>query len=564
MKLRDWFRYSDREKLLYNPTTGTTITVEGFWRNELGEFNSPDWRREEWLIHSALVPIDQLNAAAAQIMSPDYLTFEMGWDSKDQFSFGDYSHYGEIQLYALAQLVKHPISQNFTVELSRDFINYHALQKRNQSHYYHPIDNILVADTKLDSHEIYDPTARVIIHRDYLRDFLAALGMGLLISLTADRFANAATEEELELDQIEDEQIEELIWISTNIHAPEFTHHNCFRGRSILRRNFVIKPYDKPRFERSPWYYFGESVVEESELPRFIVNDEGKRQSLPQNTYIGNYIKNGIGKFGYLYFRPEVLQKYLQVPGYSVSFHTRNWGVASLPGDRDTIDVGINSHGLVNAFAPDIADLSLAEQAYWASFSSLPSGEICEELFETRMQQNPPCSPGLVDLIRESRSQLNSAFQNQIFADLFSDVEPSKQELHRLSVGAISNQFTEVLDLAKILYGWIIETMKVDQLRNTLISLGGTVDKSLRQIKLLEKILVAKGLDQAQARTITAPLAGLNELRIGSAHIGNPELEVAFRLMGASMAPETPRLAWNLCVDAVTNCLCSTSSILQP
>ena len=242
----------------------------------------------------------------------------------------------------------------------------------------------------------------------------------------------------------------------------------------------------------------------------------------------------------------------------------RNWGVASLPGDRDTIDVGINSHGLVNAFAPDIADLSLAEQAYWASFSSLPSGEICEELFETRMQQNPPCSPGLVDLIRESRSQLNSAFQNQIFADLFSDVEPSKQELHRLSVGAISNQFTEVLDLAKILYGWIIETMKVDQLRNTLISLGGTVDKSLRQIKLLEKILVAKGLDQAQARTITAPLAGLNELRIGSAHIGNPELEVAFRLMGASMAPETPRLAWNLCVDAVTNCLCSTSSILQP
>lgn len=564
MQLHDWFQYSDREKPPYNPTIGTSIIIEGFWRNEFSEFNSPDWRREEWLIHSALVPIDQLNTAAAEIMSPHYLTFEMGWDSEDQFSFGDYSRYGEIQLYALAQLVKHPISQDFAVELSRDFITYHALQKRNPSHYYHPVDNILVAETKLDSHEIYDPTARVIIHRDYLRDYLAALGMGLLISLTADRFANAATEDELELDQIEDEQIDELTWISKNMHTPKFTHHECFRGRSILRRNFVIEPYDRPRFERSPWYYFGESVIEDSELPSFIVNDEGKRQSLPQNTYIGNYIENGIGKFGYLYFRPEVLQKYLQVPGYNVFFHMRNWGVSSLPGDRDTIDVGINSYGLVNAFAPDIADLSIAEQAYWASFSSLPSGEICEELLQTRMQQNPPKSPGVVDLIREARSQLSSAFQNQISADLFSDIEPSEQELRRLSVGAIGNQFTEVLDLAKILYGWVIETMQVDPLRNTLISLGGTADKNLRQIKLLEKILVAKGLDQAQARTITAPLVGLNELRIGSAHIGDPELEPVFQLMGVSTVPETPRLAWNLCVDAVTNCLCSTSSVLQP
>lgn len=564
MQIRDWFQYSDREKHPYNPTIGTSIIIEGFWRNEFSEFNSPDWRREEWLIRSALVPINQLNTAAAEITSPHYLTFEMGWDSEDQFSFGDYSRYGEIQLYALAQLVKHPISQDFAVELSRDLITYHALQKRTPSHYYHPVDNILVAETKLDSHKIYDPTARVIIHRDYLRDFLAALGMGLLISLTADRFANAVTEDELELDQIEDEQIDELTWISTNIHTPEFTYHKCFRGRSILRRNFVIEPYDRPRFERSPWYYFGESVIEDSELPSFIVNDEGKRQSLPQNTYIGNYIENGIGKFGYLYFRPEVLQKYLQVPGYNVFFHMRNWGVASLPGDRDTIDVGINSHGLVNAFAPDIADLSISEQAYWASFSSLPSGEICEELFQTRMQQNPANSPGVVNLIRAARSQLNLAFQNQIYADLFSDIELSKQELRRLSVGAISNQFTEVLDLAKILYGWVIETMQVDPLRNTLISLGGTVDKNLRQIKLLEEILVAKGLDQAQDRTITAPLVGLNKLRIGSAHIGNPELEPVFQLMGVSTVPETPRLAWNLCVDAVTNGLCSTSSVLQP
>lgn len=563
MKLHDWFQYSDREKSPYNPTTGTTITTESFWRDESSEFHSPDWRREEWLIHSALVPIDQLHMAATEITSPHYLTFEMGWNSEDQFSFGDYSQYGKIQLYALAQLLKHPISQDFSVELSREFITYHALQKRNTSQYYHPIDNILVAETNLDSHKFFDPTARVIIHRDYLRDFLAALEMGLLISVTADRFANAASEEELELEQVEDSQIDDFTWISTNIHTPEFTHHSYFRGRSILRRNFIIEPYDRPRFERSPWYYFGEQSLQESELPSFIINDEGKRQSLPKNTYLGSYVDSGIGTFGYLYFRPEVLQKYLQVPGYSVFFHMRNWGVASLPGDRGTIDIGINSQGLVNAFAPDISDLDLSEQAYWASFSSLPSGEICEEMFQTRMQLNPPNSPGVVNLIQDAYSQLNAGFQHQTSIDLFKNIEPSKQDLHRLSVGPVSNQFMEVLELARILYGWVIETMQVNPLRNTLNALGGSVDKNLRQIKLLEKILIAKGLDESEARLITAPLVGLNELRIGSAHIGSTELEPIFQLMGASTVPTTPRAGWNVCVDTVAKCLYSIAGILR-
>lgn len=565
MKLRDWFQYSDREKSPYNPTDGTTITIESLWQNESSEFKSPDWRCEEWLIRSALVPVAQLNMAATEIRSPDDLTFEMGWNSEGQFSFGDYSQYGEIELHALAQLVKHPISQDSIVELSREFITYHALQKRNQDKYYHPIDNILVAETNVDYHEIYAPTARVIIHRDYLRDFLAALGMGLLISITADRFANAVTEEELELAQSEEKQIDQFTWISTSIHPPEFTHEVFFRGRSILRRNFIIQPYAKPKFERSPWHYFGEQSTQEADLPSFIVNDEGKRQSLPKDTYIGNYINSGIGKCGYLYFRPEVLQKYLQVSGYSVFFHMRNWGLASLPGDRGTIDVGINSQELVNAFAPDLADLSLAEQTYWASFSSLPSGEICEELFQTRMQNTPPRSPGVVDLIRDARSQLNACFQSQISEDLFINIEPSNQELSKLSVGPLTNEFTEVLELGKILYGWVIETMQFELLRNTLISLGdGKVDNKLRQIKLLEKILMAKGLDEQQARSITAPLVGLNDLRIGSAHIGIPKLQHIFvDLMGVSEMPEKPRAAWHLCVDAITLCLNKITATLE-
>lgn len=134
-----------------------------------------------------------MDNAATIIKSPYDLKFDTGWNFQDQFNFGDYSHYGDIDLYPLVLLIKHPITKEFNVELSRDFFTYHALLKDNNSQYHHPVDNILVAEAILDPHQYYDPTASVTVHRHYLRDFLAALNMGLLICVVADRFANATT-----------------------------------------------------------------------------------------------------------------------------------------------------------------------------------------------------------------------------------------------------------------------------------------------------------------------------------------------------------------------------------
>ena len=559
MKLSDWFQYSDKNQHPYNPTSNTHINIDRYWEKQESDFNSPDWRKEEWLIHSALVPVDQLDNAANEFLSPDDLKFDIGWNFDNKFQFGDYSEHGDVQLYPLISSIMHPISKELTVELSREFLTYHALDKRNQSEYFHPLENILVCAVNIETHSFYDPTPNVVIHRDYLRDFLASINMGLLISVVADRFANALTQEALELEESEDRQIDEFTRLSSNVHSSESTDHGYFRGRSILRRNFIIRPYDTPKFERSPWYYFRDKSVEESEAPRFIVNDEGEKRILPKNTYLETYIQNGIGNFGYLYFRPEVLQKYLQVPGYSVFFHMRNWGIASLPGDRGNIDVGINSQGLVNAFAPDIANLSISEQSYWASYSSLPSGEVCEELFQTRMQCDPPNSPGVTNLIRNSCSSLDQVFEEKFSVNLFKDTQPSKQELCKLSIGPILNQDREIAELAKTLYEWVIERMEISSLRTAITVLGGIISedekKSLKQIGLLKKLLISKGLDETKAHLLTQPLAGLNTLRQGAAHTGSLKLESSFQKMGVSSVPQTPRDGWTFCVDATTQCL---------
>jgi hypothetical protein len=561
--LSAWFLYSDRDTPELNPTGGQIVTLQRFWENNKSDFDSPDWRREEWQIRSALVPVDQLHSAAREISSPDDLLFEIGWGSQDLFTFGEIVSLKGITLHPLASMTKHPVTQEPGIEINPKFITYHALIRRNATQYFHPTDNISVLETKFESHEIYEPSAHVTVHRDYLRDFLAAVKMGVLVSVVADRFANAPTEAELELNVVDEVKLDDFTTLSSYIHTPEETHHGHFRGRSILRRNFAIQPYDRPRFERSPWHYFGEFRAEESELPMFIVNNEGKKQTLPQNGFIPNYIENGIGSFGYLYFRSEVLQKYLQISGYSVSFHMRNWGIASLPGDKGTVDVGINSQGLVNAFAPDIAKLNASEQAYWASFSSLPSGEVCEELFQTRMQQNPPHSPGVIELIQEVRTLLEEVFKKRYGLDLYNLITPNKAEMSKLSVGPITNQSVEVFALARILYGWVVETMQIASLRSCLSTFGVTADNKIRQIKLLENILIAKGLEEVQAHSITAPLVGLNELRISSAHLGIIELQSGLELMGASKPPETMRAGWTLCVDAVATSLKSIAVAIR-
>jgi len=281
MTMHDWFNFSDRDVSPYNPISDPWITVERLWQIKSGEFEALDWQEEDWLIRSALVPVDELSDAARNIFSAHELSFSIGWDAEDEFDFGVSAFYSNLHLYPITRFLKHPISQECDIELANKFLTYHDLQKRNQTQYFHPIDDILVAKAYIDSHEFYEDSERVLIHIDYLRDFLAATKMGLLISVIADRFANANTEEELEINHLDEYQIDDFTWIRTGIHTPKFTHHEYYRGRSTLRRNFVIEPYERPKYERNPWPYYGENLFTEEEYPQFIINSEGEKRTLP-------------------------------------------------------------------------------------------------------------------------------------------------------------------------------------------------------------------------------------------------------------------------------------------
>jgi hypothetical protein len=177
-----------------------------------------------------------------------------------------------------------------------------------------------------------------------LRDYLAARKASLLISIVADRFANAPTVDELELEPIEQESISEHAWITTAVrkegrpHSPKYA-----MGSSSLYWNVVIRGYPEPKQLRSAWYFHDErrqSKADGQSAPTFIVDPEGNRCTANE------------GCPWYLYFSTRVLDRYLSTPGYTAGFHMRTWGATTSP--HGSVDVGVNSHELLNAFMPAI------------------------------------------------------------------------------------------------------------------------------------------------------------------------------------------------------------------
>ena len=456
---------------------------------------------------------------------------------------------GKVQVYPWIMTRTHPVSDKLEIELRPDFRWYHFLPATG-GEFRHPLDDIVVATVGVDMHDFYNPTPRVTVHPDYLRDYLAARKYALVIGIVADRFATLPEVTSLGLETMEQEKrIDDSTAIWTTIAqeaSPPF-------ARSSLYWSAVVLPYNRPRPERSAWHFFGKLPPDVSgPPPQFLIDAQGTRATA------------AAAGIRYLYFRREVLRKYLDTPGYRVYFHMRHWGCASTPLDK-SVDAGVNTENLVTAFAPDIADLPVAEQAYWASFNCIPSGGVCAELYLTRMQLQPPHSPSLPELIQAAVSDLRDAFKDRFGSDLYRTKYNELPSYRHLSVGPVTENIQEFLDLAKTLYKIVIDDMDEKMLVAALPpdKRPGKGDH-VKSIKLMELVLIALGHAEDDARIVTDTLRALTVLRNVEAHMLSPvDLEKEFAYWGASGIPPSRRGMWHVCVDSVTGAIHQIAQMLR-
>jgi hypothetical protein len=398
-----WLRYEDRGL----PQSGM-LTVQEQVVESTGDPNAPGWRSDQWQVNCALVSAEE----AGQAQGTDFDSrhcFSSCWDENGNFDLAA-RRSRPFHMEAFVFQRRHPLQGSTVVDLCHDFVWYHMLDRPSPEVYLHPGENVEVARIAFPDHP--DAWATVMVHLDFLRDYLAACDRELLLWFVADRFATFGDVKQIGLSghARQCSAPGEFRQIDV-VHVPDFGGY--WQVRSTLWRNYIVPAYPEPKRERNPWFIRLDDPRPTSS--EFYFDEEGRKGRLSDP-----------GCPAYLHFRREVLRRYLDTDGWFVYFHMRTWGTAvSCPGGK--VDVGINEDGQVTAFALDIARLSAEEQAYWASYSCFPSGRVCRELFQTRMQLDPPHSPNVLELADEAKKAVESAVQPLAGAPIYRDPALSRK-----------------------------------------------------------------------------------------------------------------------------------------
>jgi hypothetical protein len=66
INLDQWLRYEDYRNAHFNPFHGAEVSLVDFHSNQDGSFYQPMWRKEEWLIRSAITPVHDAAAVLPQ------------------------------------------------------------------------------------------------------------------------------------------------------------------------------------------------------------------------------------------------------------------------------------------------------------------------------------------------------------------------------------------------------------------------------------------------------------------------------------------------------------------
>jgi hypothetical protein len=252
----------------------------------------------------------------------------------------------------------------------------------------------------------------------------------------------------------------------------------------------------------------------------FITDAEGKTES--RETLVAG------GRW--LWFRPEVMPALAHRRGGSLSWYTRDTGSVGCSPDYG-VHFGLNSLGLINVYAKDIALLPDWQQKVWAGYNISPEGKVSEELLASQVKAEPAdtlapeefLASGLLRLNHLAEAKLGITIVRQ--HDQIPDLIP---RVHRFRATAKEGLFALAKDLARL----TADSIDAGAVQELAPPPKGTRWGSL---KSLENLLATR-IDPKHARAMLSPLVGIYELRHADAHLASREFSEALDLVGVDQS----------------------------
>jgi len=391
------------------------------------------------------------------------------------------------------------------------------------------------------------------VRSSHLKDYLCARRMGLYTSSYRDRVAIVDSTGGMEFcdapftESIRDQHVEAYI---TEVHEggrPFGRETHVFNlGRTdvdpevdvpvmgppnddnVRSESWIVKAKGRKLFQvrgemwRSEWI----DPAPKSPLVRrdkmastihYIVDAQGTQETGDALVDAGRW----------LWFRPEVMPHIAHRRGGSLAWYTRDTGrVACSPGCG--VVFGVNSLGLVNVYAKDIALLPEWQQKIWHGHNLGPEGKVSEELLASQVQAQPADTQAPEPFVALGIEELAGLFKAKVGIDAIWRVPAQLREIlertHRFRAIDKQGLFALAKDLARL----TAENLNAKAIQTKLPTPKGTTWGSL---KSLENLL-ATHIHPLDAYAIIGPLVGIYELRHADAHLPRAENDESFALIG--------------------------------
>ena len=394
------------------------------------------------------------------------------------------------------------------LELSEEFRHFHNLYEDRKKGVFIALD-----DSGDDVEVVRMTPKKVQVRTKYIKEYLAARGMVMLLFFEFDRWSSK-TLDELGLEkQNVDEQEENyryIRWVDMlpGITDPARRTMARLMGKKVVNGSESFLPSWVRGRDGREYEEFIIEVDEEGQNILFTCDEEA----------LANYFGKNPGSPHYLtpvFFSKAVMAKYYSDPAkYRVEdshlYCGGYWGLRLDNNHRDYVVV----------YLGDLGKLSHKEQLYWKSFNVVPDGNVSDVAYQRGIlgEWADADEPALA--FKASYGRFRDDWHECFGWNLF---KPLKQEDEHywatLHVPASENQREfddQVMSLSKVL---------VERLNEREIAKHITVEQGDKGITKFQKYLDEVGFPDRQE--LIALLRNLNGLRSGPAHVKGRDYERA-------------------------------------
>ncbi len=227
----------------------------------------------------------------------------------------------------------------------------------------------------------------------------------------------------------------------------------------------------------------------------------------------------------WLWFRPEVMCALAHRRGGSLGWYTRDTG--SVGGSAESnVHFGVNSLGLINVYAKDIALLDDWEQRIWGGYNVAPDGGVSEELLAAQARGRPANTKAPEGFLERTLVLMNDLAKKRLGESLIREHEHVPEILsktHRFR----STSKEGLLALAKDLTRLTADRVDEHVLQRAVSPPSGIRWRSLKSLEGLLATLI----DEEDVQRVMRPLFGTYELRLADAHLPKSKYEEALDLV---------------------------------